>query len=222
MIIGQSKNLNKETNDEYIILSFELTIILLKISHVTYLTSLFSANPKIFVCFLDKVKEDVHFEARGIEEMPNYSYFQIEITNFKKEIALIARYYEFNQIFDIIMPYISGYLIKKSYLQINYNRMLNFISYKENFQPTNDTIRDDYIVLRELGFGASGFINLIYHIEEGKLFALKNHSQNDAIFRREKNNYLNFKSPFVPQFHGTVKDSNLIIISKELSLITKM
>lgn len=111
MIIGQSKNLNKETNDEYIILSFELTIILLKISHVTYLTSLFSANPKIFVCFLDKVKEDVHFEARGIEDMPNYSYFQIEITNFKKEIALIARYYEFNQIFDIIMPYISGYLI---------------------------------------------------------------------------------------------------------------
>ena len=70
--------------------------------------------------------------------------------------------------------------------------------------------------MQKLGGGSSSEIYLIYHIDKGRLFALKQFIRGDVTksFNRENNFYKNTEHPFIPNFYGeaTIDGYQSIII----------
>ena len=60
---------------------------------------------------------------------------------------------QINQFWKLISSCIIGYLIKKSYFQIDYDRFKSFIKDKNNFSPNDYINEDDYVELRVIGIG---------------------------------------------------------------------
>lgn len=117
-----------------------------------------------------------------------------------------------------IVPYISGYLIKHSYLKLN--KMDRFSEFKSNInintEYPKDWNEDDYFELREIGTGSIFIVHLIYEIERGELFALKKphifSEETDKLYKREVDNYKNIKHPLIPKFYGTIKSKRYLFI----------
>ena len=162
-------------NDEktcYFIISFFDTLITIKESSVQYLKNFLSFNLKVPICFLSEAKKYFyHYINTKYNEIDNNEIFQEEITSFKLHYISNQNSSKINDVLKIIGPSIFGFLIKNSYLNINRDRFDNFRTYKnENLQNINE---NDFIVLRKIVTGCCSTVDLIYHIQKRKLFALK-------------------------------------------------
>ena len=117
----------KETtpNDKaYFIVGFQKTIIIIEQSFFSILMTLFLTNRNLIYCFLTKI-DDFNFDFVDkcyIIDETNNNQFQNEILYFKNQLILSPIYgKDMNNFWQIIIPCISGYLIKESYLKSNKN-----------------------------------------------------------------------------------------------------
>ncbi|KAK8876323.1 hypothetical protein M9Y10_006521 [Tritrichomonas musculus] len=234
IIIDQNQEFDQLANQKYYLIGFEKTIILLNESSLSFLQKLLLSNPNLPICFLTN-KDD--FFTKNIKNP------EIEISAvFKKEIEILSQSFnlfkgtkKMKQIWPFIVPCITGYLIKKSYSQLNKNRVLNFIEKVEKPLEKNVIKAEDYVELRNIGIGSLFSCKLIYHIKHGKLYVIKRPHFFDEelpkLIKREKDNYLQFKHPFLPKFYGTVENEEGIVIEfingrtlnhiKQMNLTTK-
>lgn len=219
VIIDPCTKLNQQTSQKYYLVGFEKTIILLNENSLPFLQILLSSNPKISNCFLtDKDEYEYEGISRKIQnqnqnpEIKIDENFKEEITNLKQAFTLQEGTSLIKRIWPFITPCSSSYLIKKSYFQLNKERIQNYIQNIEK-PPEKMTMKDeDYVELRDIGIGSS----LIYHILQGKLFVIKkpngDTSEHKKLIKRERDNYQKFIHPFLPTFYGTIEDKNCIVI----------
>ena len=218
IIFSQSEGLNEETENKYLILGFEKTLIILDQStaSISFLLKLVSINSEISVCFLNDtkkiLKEKIEIHNQEIE--PD-GIFQEEIINFKNNCSIISNQ-TMIKIYSIICPCILGYLIKKSYFKTKRYRIEKFMQdIEDNYTP--ETISEnEYVELRIVGIGSLFFCNLIYHIKKGELYVIKKpkskNPDNAKLIERETENYSKIMHPFFPKFIGRIKDKDYIVI----------
>ena len=115
-------------------------------------------------------------------------YFEEEITNFEQQFLLVNSFSNLNEIWKKINRCISGYLIKESYYKTFEDRIKNFDS-KES-QSTSDRNNNDYVYLRSNENGRLTKIDLVYHIEDEKLY------------------YMQIRHPLIPAFIGTTEEND--------------
>ena len=111
---------------------------------------------------------------------------------------------------------IFSFIIKKSYANSKFDRMLY---YEEMF---NKKVKEDiigekeYIKLRIIGNENTSSIYLIFHIQKQQIFVLKmfKNDPKDKLFNRELSNYLGISHPFLARYIGTSRDgsNNCLII----------
>ena len=215
IVIDQNKKFDKLVNQKYYILGFEKTIILLKESSLSFLQQLLSSNPNIPICFLNS-KDDYFSKNIKNPEITNNEFFKEEIKSLNNFFHLSNLTRQMKRIWKFIVPCISGYLIKKSYLQLNDHRISNFIENIEKPLENKVIKEEDCVKLRNVGKGSSFTCVLIYHIIHEKMYVIKKPNIYNAEFRklieREKENYLRFSHPLLPTFYGTVENKDYIVI----------
>ncbi|KAK8891518.1 hypothetical protein M9Y10_028730 [Tritrichomonas musculus] len=217
IMIDQSKELDSETNERYIILGFEKTIILLKISMLPVLQHILIVNPQLKICFLSNTNNLIKsmIEIKNHEVVVNDE-FNIEIHSFEEEFRLIGMEKQ-RKIWLFIRKCISAYLIKKSYFKQSIFRVEKHFYDLENENRLSRSMSiNDFIELRKIGSGSSFYSMLIYHIQKGELFVIKkpfgNSPETPKLMERETKNYLQFQNIFLPIYYGTVKETKNIVI----------
>ena len=216
IIIDQSELLNENTNKKYIIIGFEKTLIILEQSS-TFLQILFSTNIAMLICFLSNTKaiieKKIKFENPEIQIDSN---FMSEIESLNNCFHIYKTNKTINLFWSQIIPCISGYLIKKSYMKTKKNRIEQFIIDSEMNLTPEIIDENEYVELRCIGIGSLFSCKLIYHIKREELYVIKaNHEIDDDISKlaeREENNYLKIMHPFVPKYYGRVKGKDEIVI----------
>lgn len=92
----------------------------------------------------------------------------------------------------------------------------DFGQYKNIISIPKSMDDDEYIEIRLVGIGSIFKATLIYHIEREELLIIKTPNTNDSeipkLIKRELENYLQIKSPFIPRLYGTIKDKHYIVI----------
>lgn len=210
MIIDQFK----KENQQYFIICFKETIILILQSSVALLQSLFSFNPDIKITFLSSAKESFDQQVRiNYIESDKNNYFDEEISNLKRPFLIIQRLNsEIKEIFEIVINCISGYLIKQGYEKLNQDRFINFTP---NSQKVKNWTENDYLTIRTLGYGASFSVSLIFQIEKEEFYAIKRPygvgSEEAKLINRESNNYKRICHPLIPKYYCQVDEKHLII-----------
>ena len=234
IMFDQNEKLNEETNNRYLIISFERTLIIVEHTlAVNFVYKLFSTNFKLMVCFLSNSKTLIEnaITIKQGEIFPSKIFLK-EIENFKAGLQIDKGEDSIKNIWAMLIQCISGYLIQKSYLKNRINRIQNFINnYDSDKEIITETINEnDYIELRTVGYGSLFICNLIYHIKRGDLYVIKKPNINDEelpkLIKREGLNYSKIKHPFIPKFYGRTKNKDEIVIDfingKTLSHINEM
>ncbi|KAK8892308.1 hypothetical protein M9Y10_029533 [Tritrichomonas musculus] len=198
LIFDKSETLNTKKKDKYLIIGFENTIIIVDESSSSLITSI---NPEISAFYLYDNKDEN---------------FNQEIENLTKAFNIIKGSKSLILLWSLITPCISGYLIKKGYLQRNKYRIERYIKDLDNNEKPQNISQDEYVDLRMTGFGGAFNCALIYHIKQNELCVIKRPYENDRetpkLLKREGENYSKIKHPLLPKFYGKVKDTNCIII----------
>ncbi|KAK8854151.1 hypothetical protein M9Y10_016708 [Tritrichomonas musculus] len=218
IIFSQSDRLKEGTENKYLILGFEKTLIILDQSatSISFLFKLVSINSEISVCFLSNtnnfVKEKIEIHNQEIEAD---EIFQEEIINFKNNCSIISNQ-TMIKIYSIICPSILGYLIKKSYYKTKRYRIEKLIQDIENNHTPETINENEYAELRIVGIGNLFICILIYHIQKGELYVIKKpkskNPENTKLIKRESKNYSKIMHPFLPKFIGRIKDKDYIVI----------
>lgn len=113
------------------------------------------------------------------------------------------------------------YLIMKSYTRQKIDRVFKTSKIVTNTKD-NEIKDNEYISIKSINKTASSSIDLIYHVKLEELFVLKKYDINLnnkkeelgqlSLLEREKENYIKFSHPFIPDFIGTIQSQNAIII----------
>ena len=181
---------NEDQNDGYFVICFKKTLLFINNSLLSILQQLFLSNPQSKICFLTNCEESFKQQIQiKNTQMKLDSTFKEEIKNFENQI-FIQKQLEptIFKIWTVIKSCIIGYLIKQSYSKLKCIEHLNEISDKtEIFKET------DFIQLRNIGFGSSFQVILMYHIEKEELYAIKkpigNNKEFQKLLKREIKNY---------------------------------
>ena len=203
----------------YLILGFEKTLLIHEIdsSSFSFLHDILSINSNMPTCFLSNAK-------KIFSEMNEIQNQVIEIDeNFNEEINILKSSLQCrktknpnNRIWPLVIPCISGYLIKKSYLNSNEYRIQKFIHNLESHSNPEIIDEDEYIELRNVGLGFSFKCVLAYHIKRGELHVIKKPNSIDKdiskLIERETSNYSKIKHPLLPKFIAKIKDKNYLVI----------
>ncbi|KAK8834442.1 hypothetical protein M9Y10_031474 [Tritrichomonas musculus] len=203
VIIDQNQELNKKMQNKYFIIGFEKTLILFEYSSKSeyFLRELFSIHSQILTCDLSDQNNKMQI-------------FKKEINDFKKKFVYNRIYSQ--QAWKITNSCILGYLIKKSYLKLNQNRIEKFNSDRDDQKEPEIFEKEEFVELRTVGNGSFALCKLAYHIKRQELFVVKKpntiYAENDKLLKREIENYKKIKHPFLPRFYGTVKDKDYLVI----------
>ncbi|KAK8872009.1 hypothetical protein M9Y10_007763 [Tritrichomonas musculus] len=236
-------------NNEYFILSFYKTLLIINHKLIKTINPLVSTKPSIKFCFLsdcqntfiqninqnDEIKNDDSLIEENNNLIDQDNIINID-EDFKKEIQNFNQNIYFMKISPSnlkkiinIKSCLTGYLIKESYSKLN-NKSNFEISSQEDKSSLIDTFNEnDFIVLRSIGFGGTWVAKLIFHIDKEELFVMKHintlHENEHQLFKRELDNYIDMSYPRLPKFYGTVKNQNMIVIEfingQDLSNIEK-
>ncbi|KAK8842960.1 hypothetical protein M9Y10_025826 [Tritrichomonas musculus] len=212
VVIDRKQKLNEYTNKDCVIIGFEKTIII-------------SEQPLLKI--LDDIELIHYIPIIGIDTNKNPATFQEEIKNFNSNLKMKNTTRQINEVWSIVVPSISGYLIYKNYeTNKNIKRVKQFIEdYTSFYKPENITDESEYIELRNVGIGNTSACSLIYHIKLDKLCVVKK-SKYKELVEREKSNYLKLRHPFLPKFYGNVDKNDYFIIEfiqgESLSNIKKL
>ncbi|KAK8888304.1 hypothetical protein M9Y10_039370 [Tritrichomonas musculus] len=205
---------------KYFILCFDYILVIIPQEKINLLHLFFSKNTNASIyCFSDDIEQDLHnlFKQNNLNfskifTKSQHKYFVEDIKSFASKfeitIDISKTHEEVENLWNIITECISSFLLEKSYQNSEFDRIQN---HKEIFNTNNHYNvhfnQDNFIKLHELGSGSSSFVKLIYHIEDGNLYALKEFYENcDKYFERERKNYDSLHYPLFPRFFGTFKD----------------
>ena len=187
-------------------------------------------NAEIEFSFISNTKDifdrNIKDEYKEFKNEFHDEFFQKELESFYASIK-ITKYHE---IWKIIFPCISGYLIKQSYSKTKYNRLEEFNkNQNQSIDPKKDDEHDqkeneedeifdesDYIELRTIGSGSSFQTTLIYHINNQQFYVIKKPlgfyiEEETKLINREIKNYKNIKHPFIPKYCGKTTKGYLVI-----------
>ena len=224
MIIDEIINQEDEMSEHYLILSFETTIMIIEFSIALeyIIQNKLISNSNLSICFLNGTKSIFEGKVTLLnQEIEIDSIFLEEVESLKKGLWIFTSEKPINYIWPILITSISGYLIKKSYLQRNKYRIEEYILDSEKYLEEKAIqeeiiIREkEYIELRRVGVGGSFSPWLIYHINRGELYVVKKPYESDEqgkLISRESENYNKIRHPFLPRYYGRVKDKNYNVI----------
>ena len=219
IIIYQNKDLNEETQEDFLLIGFEKTLIILNQTSISFLTNILTKHTDLSVCFLNDTKNiiqkkiknhEIEIDENFIEEINSLQRIFLPKNKNKNKSKIISR------VLTYISPCISAYLIKKSYLQNKKYRIEKFIKSLDENSSQETMNEQDYVELRSIGKGTIFECKLIYHIKRSELYAIKKpyqiHSENRKLLDREAENYLKVRHPFLPKFYGKVLNKDYIVI----------
>ena len=222
---------DKTDDGNYWIICFKNTIIITNQSNLFYLNELFSQNLNLKICYLSQIKETSSDKNPYLLQFKETICKSDEIQAFEAHFSLQnSLKSSINKEWCKIKKCISAFLIKQSYLSISNSRINDFYKNKDEPIKEKDINEDDCITLRNIGIGSVFRVDLIYHINKGKLYAKKvQHipsSEMLKLFFREINNYMNMKHPFLPMFYCSNEVKHYYIIEfingKTLSNINEL
>ena len=233
----------KYFNEEYLIICFEGTIILVSKTKVSFLENFFMNQKHSKIIAISNkiggiIPEYIRIDDEESKEMIKI-YNQIK----ENEKSRFFKYFkiespineEFNNIWQEIGRSILILIVIKSYSKINKNRFSDFRTFLNNKEDekikkneNNDNIdielnNFNHIKIADLGSGNSA-TTLICHLELEQLFAMKIFYSEDykKLIEREKRNYEKIHHPLIPKFYGICrmnkKESLLIEYIKGHSL----
>lgn len=102
----------------------------------------------------------------------------------------------------VISPSIIGFLIKQSYKNSRINRDSIPKQEKINF---SDEI---YFIIRNLGKGSGGTVELIYYIPDEQIYAMKLPFNNYIeLIEREQKNYSKIQFSLIVRYYGYIEKS---------------
>lgn len=178
------------------------------ISYFNYSTIYYTSNE------CKKILEDICSDISiNFSQENQDDFISDELPNFLKEfIPVNVNRKDWN----IISKCLSGYLIKKAYMQSNFNRIkIDKKNANEDKIDLNQT--QNFIKLRQISTTSSSIISLIYFIVEEKLMISKIlHKQltpieKDKLASREISNYQKLNHPFIPKFYGFNEKKTIFI-----------
>ena len=220
MIIDEIIN---QDDERYLILCFEKTIMIVEhsiaIEHILRNNSFSISN--LSFCFLNDTKSIFEGKITHVHrEIAIDCLFLEEIESLKEGLWIYTTDKSMSYIWSFLIPSISAYLIKKSYLQRNKNRIEEYILESEEYMNSEiiqeQIIREEeYVELRRVGVGGSFRPFLIYHIKKGELYVIKKpygSAEQEKLISRESENYRKLRHPFLPRYYGRVKDKNYNVI----------
>lgn len=209
----------KDPDIIYFIIGFKNTIIIIEESQFLILQPLFSTKKCLKICFLPRIF-DLNLQTKYEIIKSNESHFNQELQSFNYQLLLHRSCsLELKNIWKIIQPCISGYLIKEGYEKTRKNRLEKFIKNERSINspsPMKTIDKRDFIELRFIGSGSGSVVKLGYHIEREELVAIKQLSIVDGettkLIEREIANYSRIDHPFLPKFIGASENKELIVI----------
>ena len=86
-----------------------------------------------------------------------------------------------------------------------------FMSIEQSLNEVRTLKKDLFIILRSISITSSAIVELYYHIESEKIFAVKryrNKIEKDKLSQRELENYKSINYPFIPKIYGTIEDKD--------------
>ena len=182
-------------DEEIIIVCFESHLIIIDRSQQYIIKTLLSRNNEDMLYFVPKSnsRQNSFFE----EEIGSFTNFLQIYDNGLKTI---------NYFWRIIVPCLSAYLIKKSYVKTYKDRVKNYNTKTIEIKKFEE---DEFIPLRTVGASNSSTVYLKYHIESEELFSIKSfHQKNDKLIIREMINYKNLNYPFLSKIYGEINTKN--------------
>ncbi|KAK8892246.1 hypothetical protein M9Y10_029469 [Tritrichomonas musculus] len=194
---------------QYFVICHDNILLIINYNDINLLDSFFEQNSdsKIYSLSTEVIDDLIS------NEKINKNKVKLIKNTFKSEIDSFCQSFypkkgPISKIWKYIQPCIASYLIKKAYFNSKIDRIRNAIQILKSDHDEINITKDNYISLRSLGNGSSSSVNLIYHIEQKKVFALKNFiddKEKEKLFEREQKNYPNMRHPFIAQFFGTYK-----------------
>ena len=231
LVIKYNEN---DQNENFFIICFKNTILIIYQSLLKTYQAFFSNNPNLSIYFLEYTRNIFN----SIINLQNLQYeiddnFKDEIKNFNDEVILYKTTFFKQETLKSILSCITGYLIQEAYTKANLrlnlcDQIIKLLKESENkTKIIEDCTKEDYIELRNLGTGSSATVKLIYHLERCELFALKIPKDAKSYLNdREIRNLIEMNPhPLVSKYYGITKDNNYLITNyfegQELSDIDK-
>ncbi|KAK8833767.1 hypothetical protein M9Y10_040365 [Tritrichomonas musculus] len=207
------------TSDFYIII-FDYTLLLIPSSDFPSLFPYFELNSEsIFYCISEDVKNKInqsgkqrnHFRFSEekdrllIEKMSTsfLSKFKLDLSNIDPEIIPTIKF-----TWKIIQKSVSFFMIKIGFLNAKYDRNIHLSDYLKSGIEDKEMKSDEFIELKLYNRGSLSSIYLAYLIEREEICLMKmflRASEEEKLFRREHENYLNIKHPLHPRYFGNTK-----------------
>ena len=148
-----------------------------------------------------------------VQDNSSINIFGDEILKFNERFIIISKNKYIVTFWKVIQSCLSGYLIKKCYIDCNKDRLKKFNDTKIESKKFKEF---EFIYLRRIGATQSTEVHLCYHIITGKFYAVKifkDDRDNEKSKNREIRNYQTINYPFIPEYFGlTTKDCNDSIV----------
>lgn len=212
-----TKCIEETSKKTFFIFCFMNSLVIIDEFSINILQNILSTNPNFPIYFLSDTKNV--FESHITIENSLFNCdenFEKEIANFNESTQFIFKNKSellFGSIIESIKSVIAAYLIKQGYVKLK-KQVLNDFSLKFDKNLSKQKWNEnDYIVLRNIGFGSSFIVELIYLIEKDELYALKKPysyiNEEEKLIEREIKNYLSIDYPLLPKLYGTANNKNL-------------
>lgn len=208
----------KKSENEFILVCFDYILVNINLNQFNLMNQFFKQNSDstLYTLFRNDPTVISNIIKSNLYVDENDPIFQMEISNFSNYFSL--KNPKLKKFWNVIKRPIIGFLIKKSYINSYFDRIRN---YEQLFNSNNEKIeinQENYINLRLLGNGSSSSVDLIYHIEKEKVFALKifyNENETEKLFDRENKNYLKVHHPLIARYYGSSKTGSFKSIALE-------
>ena len=219
IVIDYHEEKTPKADDDHFIIGFKKTIIIINQSKLSNIKNIFTNNQQIEFVFMSKnaknaFDQSIDLKYKEATNLGDEKNFKVEIVSFNQNLRNRKKY-SYSEIWEIIYPCISGYLIKHSYSKSNFNR-INNSSKKLNVKNIDEF---DYIELRTVGIGSYFKTELIYKIDTEDLFIIKTinilYDDIEKLIKREEDNYKKISHRFLPKFYGMAEYSNNSCIAIE-------
>lgn len=216
IVIDYNQNQAPNLDDLHFIIGFKNTILVIhSLSLKKVITYIFSQNMQIEISFLSSnaaniFNQNITISYKEFTYVDNTNTFEEEYTSFQSYFHLSRsdKNQQKRQIWEIVIPCISGYLFRQSYSKLN-NRLDNYN--KNLIKIPNEKLfdEDNYIELRIINNKGSIFqTKVMYDIENARILIFKTpYYSSDEIKKlldREEKNYNKILLPFIPEYYGKI------------------
>lgn len=192
----------------YYIICFDYKVFIIEESKLSLFQIYFYNNSYSKIYYLDESKKLNFCQNQIFEVNRDYLLEEIEsFSNFSNGIVIKSKIESLNFFWSLFKKCLFCFLILKGYQEVRCNRITNYFLAK--FSASKKSFNhNDYIQLRTLGSTDTSTVYLIFCIESEEIMAMKsfnffnNYEQND-IYEREVNNYIELsgsKFPYFPRF----------------------